>query len=257
MKKVFLFCLLAASVNMTFAQISTRENVEPYVFKTGTRPEAGTWGLWVGPSVGEIIDMADSETTWRGFPLINVKYYQTDHFVYRAGIQFYRLADKQTSKVDAEVAADSEAFKDYNSEAYFRITPGIEYHFSPKNLLDVYVGANLPLGFDRYANKQKVTLGSDVYTQNVTHTPFVWGIGGFVGLQVFVADLPFAIGLEYGLSVISRAGDQYKYTIVDNGKKEVFYGTNQYGDDGFTKMYVGKSTLGNDFRVTFSYFFNK
>jgi subtilase family serine protease len=98
---------------------------------------------------------------------------------------------------------------------------------------------------------------NNTYRNNVTQSPFVLGVGGFVGLQAFIADLPVAVGFEYGLAGLLRAGSQYKYTVTDNnGKDQIHYSTvKDDSNPAFKSLSISKWELGGDFRVTISYFF--
>jgi len=263
MKKILLFSMIALFCMPAFAQLSTRENQEPSVFKTGTRPEQGDIGIWVGPSITEFIQMADKEINWRGMPLINFKFYLTDELVLRAGLQIYNKSQGLTGK---ERQPDSADFKFSKSNTYFMITPGIEYHFTPKNLVDVYIGASLPLGCNAISNKSTTTIGKDKIKNNQTQNQFLLGIGAFVGLQCFVADLPLAIGLEFGISGFGKFGGATKNVVTEkneNGKyedKKYFtYDDPEFGSGMMQakKISTSKFELGYDLRVTLSYYFNR
>src|SRR5574344_2544185 len=210
MKKILMITLLSLMGQVTFAQLSTRTNAEPYNFKVGTRTTEETCGLYVGPSFSEIKDMTDNKVNWRGLPYLNFKYYKTDKLVYKIGIQLYSKSESLSG--EQEISNSTIETKGSNSETYFRLSPGVEYHFNSNNLLDVYTGAFLPIGYDHFG----LTNEAGDYKNNITQTPFVFGLGGYIGLQTFIADLPLAIGLEYGLSYYGRFGMQYKHTITDN-----------------------------------------
>lgn len=249
MKRVSLFILcMCGFCAMSFAQLSTRENV-PGVIRTGTRPQAKDFGIFIGPSISEIKDIVDKDIKWKGMPLVNFKYYFKDKLEGRIGLQFSKT--RENSDGDLLTGGSTKAV-DMNS--YNRITPGIAYHFSSKNVVDVYVGANLPIGWDRYKSVRNTGNDKNEVSQNV----FVMGLGGFIGLQWFVADLPVAIGLEYGFYGLSQSGMKYKHVIKQEGITQIYY-TNDLkeGSPEYDNLKRNKFDLGTDLRVTLSYYFKK
>lgn len=259
MKKTFMISksllvmalLFVGSVTQAFAQISEGE---PYsrTIKTGNRPGYGDWGIFIGPSISEIEQMVDRGITWRGLPLVNVKYYMEDNLELRLGLQLNK--SKEKIKGDIIVGEDIE---DVNSKfvsgnSSYRLTPGIAYHFSSTNLLDVYVGAALPFGVSSEQNVSEY----DQTTLAQKRTSFEIGIGGFIGLQCFVADLPVALGLEYGFSGVKYFGQKYKNVAIDeDGSEQVFYTTAPGSDVKYSKLHSSKGYFGSDVRITISYFF--
>lgn len=247
---IVMILLLVASASQVFAQISEGE---PYsrTIRTGNRPGYGDWGIFIGPSVSEIEQMIDRDITWRGLPLVNVKYYMEDNLELRLGLQLSK--SKRKIKGDLIIDETENIYARYvNGESYYRLTPGIAYHFSSKNLLDVYVGANLPFGIssDQYVEEA----GDMLFSQK--RSSFEIGIGAFIGLQCFVADLPVAIGVEYGFSGIKYFGQKYKNTFVDeDGVEQVFYSTSRWSEDEYSSLKSSNGYFGSDIRLTISYFF--
>lgn len=252
--------LVACSAVSAVAQISEGE---PYsrTIRTGNRPGSGDWGIFIGPSISEIDQMLDYNISWKGLPLVNIKYYSSDELELRCGIQMSSSTNKFagdyiTYEYDFEndvLIEGSESLSNKMKEMYYRITPGVAYHFSSKNLLDVYVGASLPFGVtgDKYIN---IIDGKNYGTQ--TRTSFEIGLGAFIGLQCFVADLPVAIGLEYGLSGYKFLGQKYKNITVDeDGVEQIYYTTSQYDDEQYSSLKKSNGYLGSDVRLTISYFF--
>jgi hypothetical protein len=241
----------ACFCSMSYAQLSTRENTTA-VFKTGSRPLAGSYGLFIGPSIQDISDMANSDQfTWRGLPLINIKYYSTDNVEWRLGLQFSGKSSSSNGKTSATTPVD---YVNTEKNSFNRISVGGAYHFSPKNLLDVYTGAYIPLGWDTYHKER--TLG----TSGIVTSKFspVIGLGAYIGLQAFIADLPISVGLEYGLSGIARGGKQYKNVATTSGKSQTYYTEdNNAKGTSYSKLSLGDSSFGTDVRITFSYYFNK
>jgi hypothetical protein len=259
MKKILVFSMIALFSLSAFAQLSTRENADPYVFKTGTRPQQGNFGIWIGPSIMEFIQMADDNINWRGMPLLNFKFYISDKTVFRLGLQIYNKSQGMKAKEVDLVEGDVKMSK---SKTYFMINPGIEYHFTPKNLCDVYIGANIPIGANTNVEKNSFTFGKDNVYHNISQNQFLLGIGAFVGLQFFIADLPLAIGLEGGLSGLGKFGGAIKHVYNELNEsntyeKKIYY---EYNDDEFgnweaKKISSNKFEFGCDVRITFSYFF--
>lgn len=248
------FKVLVAAVSISsvcFAQLSTRENTTS-VFRTGSRPQTGSYGLYIGPSLREIDEMSKSDQfdIW-GLPLINIKYYSTDNFEWRLGLQFNGKSNTLKGATD-ELNPDDVIEKERNS--FNRISIGGAYHFSPKNLLDVYTGAFIPFGWDTYRYEQSYAKDGIVTSK---FSPVI-GAGAYIGLQAFIADLPISVGLEYGLTGIARGGKQYKHVETIDNKTETYY-TEDNSDNAptYSKLSLGESNFGTDLRITFSYYFNK
>ena len=251
-KSLILMILLFIGSAPIMAQISEGE---PYsrTIRTGNRPGSGDWGIFIGPSLSEISNMLDRDITWSGFPLVNVKNYLNDNLEIRCGIQLSRVSYKESGDLLVDDVDYTSIMK--VKEEFYRLTPGIAYHFSSKNLLDVYVGATLPFGVskDKYIN---IFDGDNYGTQ--LRSSFEIGLGAYIGLQCFVADLPVAIGLEYGLTGYKFLGEKYKNITTDeNGVEQVYYTTTPYNDyNQYSKLRSSYGYLGSDIRFTISYFFN-
>jgi len=261
MKKIVLFLTaFFAFICVAQAQITVGEPYSTKV-KTGNRPQAGDWGLYIGPSYSEVLSLIDwankkkAVDMVRGLPLINVKYYMSDNLEIRGGIQYFNVVEKYkgTTLASSSINNKSEDFFEKHSDALFRFIPGVAYHFNSKNIMDVYVGGQLPLGCD--IDKQEI---GNYYINNQSRTPFVIGIGAFVGLQAFVADLPFSIGLEYGLSGLWKIGDKIKNEVKNgNNSTQTFYTKVDNTDPTqFEKLNCHRFEVGNDLRLTFTYYFN-
>jgi hypothetical protein len=112
--------------------------------------------------------------------------------------------------------------------------PGLAYHVNNQNLLDVYFGAELPFGF-----------GGNSYddgNSDQSASEFKIGLGGFVGLQAYIANLPLALGVEYGISALNHSVSDGVYT------RDAL--TIQKDVDS------SKFKLGQQVRFTLSYYFN-
>ena len=260
-KSLMLILLVACSAISAVAQISEGE---PYsrTIRTGNRPGSGDWGIFVGPSFSEIGQMVDGDISLSGFPLVNMKYYTNDNLELRCGIQMSRSTNKTAGDLiiedydyntDNYVISEKPVSMKYQ-DMFYRLTPGIAYHFSSKNILDVYVGASLPFGIsgDKYIN---IFDGKNYDTQKRTSLEI--GLGAFIGLQCFVADLPVAVGFEYGFSGYKFLGQKYQHINVDeDGVEQVYYTTSSYYDDErYSTLKKSRGYFGSDVRFTISYFF--
>lgn len=244
------------------AQLSERYD-NPSSFITGTRPVQGNFGLTIGPSFVELEDFFDKDINARGLPLIKFKYYTTDNFEVRLGFQHYKTNQTMEGNLllnEAGYSIDNR-FKSFN-----RISIGGAYHFSPKNLLDVYVGAALPIGSDKYEVTSRWEHASnfilnDFFEEIITKNTRVYGYNLFIGLQAFIADLPIAIGFEYGLTGWMNSGLQYeveRLERVDGNTTTMNYFTNEKPRITSTKydnLQYDRYESGTDLRITFSYYF--
>lgn len=218
MKKLALILFFFCTGSMiSQAQISTGES-SASVFNTGNRAEKGDFGLYLGATASMIGNMFDGEITdYSALPLINLKYMYTDQIEARLGIEWW----KKTEEVG-----------DYEtSKSNYMFYPGVAYHFSKSNLLDVYVGGELPFGFGSMDDGEE------------SASQFKVGLGAFIGLQAYVCNLPLAVGLEYGISTM--------YNTVSDGTIT----SNGMTIEGVTGYDHKKWTLGNQARFTITYFF--
>lgn len=258
-----------AFVGLAQAQLSEGETYSSKIV-TGNRPQAGDWGLYFGPSYSEIRDLFDREVQASGFPLINLKYYATDNLEIRAGIQYDGRTTKTNGTFKQEYYLDDDEIvktvplTDHYYSRRFRVSPGIAYHFSPKNILDVYVGANIPIGVDaqkstfeyNYYTNEETGLVSHYYQDNTSYNSFVLGLGAFIGLQAFVADLPLSLGFEYGLTGMLRTNQQVYHQKTDyDGNLQLYYTSDDYNQE-FTSLDCRSKYLRNDVRFTITYYFN-
>ncbi len=257
MKKTIL-CIAALMVTVaSFAQISTGEPNASVLPRIGNRPVKGDCGLYLGGSVSQVMDLVDAikddNKVWYGIPIVNFKYYCTDALEFRIGFQFSANTAKFNGTIDEEEIFSPVELKRFEGADYTRIRPGLAYHFSTKNILDVYVGADLPIGFN--LDKTKVTYSDDSSSEESQNT-FVLGAGLFIGLQVFVADLPFAIGLETGFSGLLNMGNKVKHKEIDAVGQEYIYYTGAQEGVQYQKLNNVTSHWGADAALTFSYYFN-
>ena len=250
-KKIILVLItLLSGAAIASAQISTGEPSSS-VYKSGNRPEAGDFGLFVGAGVIFDYDFANARMNGGPVPdirpLINLKYFATDEIEARLGIHVGRTHDNTKSTLNAD---DAKSTKNNESRGSFNLYPGVAYHFNKLNLLDVYVGAELPFGFVGTASYKG---NSDAYNKSSSWNPYI-GLGAFVGLQAFIGNLPLGIALEYGISgkIVST---KLPKVVAYNGTDTQSY----YYEEAANKQYKAYSgsagVLGSEIRLTLSYYF--
>jgi hypothetical protein len=258
MKKVFLVLMSVAICHSAIGQISTGESTSTSV-RTGNRAQEGNFGLYVG-AVAEF-PMADySEGAVRFLPLVNLKYMYSDKMELRLGIAMGRHSETVNGAVEGATEDESLNVQEKEINANFSLYPGVAYHFSKSNILDVYAGAEVPLGYDRVNN---TTRFDESY--NITQrTSFNVGLGGFIGLQAYIANLPLALGLEYGIYSRFDFGLKFKNTSqmnADSDKQVVYWTDDEQVNLGqgveFKKLSARKANIGSQVRLTLTYFFNK
>lgn len=230
---------LAACVGLNAnAQITTGESTAKVV-KVGNRAQKGDFGLLFGGTLNFMNLGADDfehfETKFNYMPLVNFKYMATDRLEVRLGLEFNKK--KNFSKYEMDNVDDFTRTATANS----RILPGLAYHFCPSNVLDVYGGAALPIGWARTASK------SEDYKQ--VSRCFRMGGELFVGAQAYIGNLPLALGVEYGVATMAKCGDGKTKIVAD--------GETSYKFDGMTadKIKVRNTSIDNQVKLTLTYYF--
>jgi hypothetical protein len=254
MRKTSLLLVALMSVSVAFAQISTGEPNSSVIPRTGNRPQAGDFGMYLGVSVTQIMDLVElnkdepfKNNIFWALPMINLKYYFTDKWEGRLGFQFACKNENSRLKDDN---LDYGHVRDIN---YTRFLPGCAYHFNPINVLDVYLGAQMPIGFNIDSEKMQ----NGTLTTKTTNNKFVIGGGIFLGLQFFVADLPFAIGFEGGYSGQASFSAGQKTKINDDGNKQTSVTIDGRTATDPSKASHIEATWGADAAITFTYYFRK
>lgn len=246
MRKTLFFTLMfVLLVPLASAQISTGEPHSSVIPRTGNRPQAGDWGLYLGGSVRQVMDLVDGINTdglnvW-ALPIVNLKYYVSDEFELRLGFEFSASTEKNHTSVMGEYSSEEK-----NGSNFTRFLPGVAYHFSSNNLLDVYAGAQLPIGWEAYSTMNMINGDRTIDSSSST---FVIGGGLFIGLQMFIADLPFAIGVETGFSGLLKSGGSTNTTYtsgVDESANQTIV----------TRKQNLRADWGADAALTFSYYFH-
>jgi hypothetical protein len=127
MRKSSLLLVALMAVSTAFAQISTGEVNSSVIPRTGNRPQAGDFGLYLGASVTQIIDLVKlnknkefTENAFWALPAINLKYYFTDNWEGRLGFQF--ACQGSTEKVTPKGGDWTKASSDVNYTRFFRVS---------------------------------------------------------------------------------------------------------------------------------------
>lgn len=248
MRKFTSFLLmLAMCVGLAQAQITTGESTSQ-VIRTGNRASAGDFGLYLGATSDMFEGLFKSDVDFKGLPLINLKYMVNDKVEARLGFEWYA---KNTSTNETNEDHDwlTKNISKKNSVMFY---PGIAYHFNRSNILDVYVGGELPIGgagltnnYTKYNPDFSDYDEDDDEHAHRTATQFNIGLGAFIGLQAYICNLPLAIGLEYGVSC--------QYAHVSNGTFKTSDGFSI--QDNIPHHNSNKFVLGNQARLTISYYF--
>ncbi len=288
MKKILFIALMAGFAMTAAAQISEGEP-SAKTYTTGNRPEKGTFGLYFGVEsdlFGGNLDDAGGFLT-KPFPIVNLKYMLTDNLELRLGMRFRKdrasLNFGNDEDADNGIAYDeSYKFKAVVSDNQFR--PGIAYHFTKSNLLDVYAGAEGLIGWRRNflkqwsevdGNETSTTMTNQLFNRDNTTKGVQFGVGAFIGLQAFIARLPLAIGFEYGITTLWDGGMKNR-SYVKNGDNDpvITYSEAANWDPNnwiqgasaavgaqrgaqFDYMKARRGQWGNQVRFTISYYFNR
>jgi hypothetical protein len=229
MKKTILSFALLGVCSMASAQLSTRENQDTR-YKFGGRPVAGDMALTFGITINNTEIGGTTVPAWNLFSrgnLITGKKYIQDDVAIRAGIALYRDSRAFSGDVDSIPGQQwtATAYEFRASERQYMLVPGIEKHFSSSNIFDVYTAGDLFLGFGRNKSITSET-NTDSQTNSTTRTtPYtIVGLGGVIGVNVFVLDLPLSVGVEYGMSAFWMMGNKTKVEVEQfNGTSYEFF----------------------------------
>lgn len=225
MKKILLFtAFVALTVSQSFAQLTERENYDTKL-SLGTRPQAGNGVLQFYYNMGgdglaakgQEKSLGSLTSSALNQDFLTYKYYLSDDVVLRAGLRWHIDNDKMKGS-----QADSSAYNIITPSSRqdvrqawnyrdFAIAGGLEKHFTNSNIFDVYAGGELILGGSRERMRNEVDYqnGDKNYETKTTSSRLV-GFGLVTGFNVFVAELPLSIGLEYGLNGAWLFGDKTK-----------------------------------------------
>lgn len=236
MKKFLLFIVGLACMLPAQAQITTGESTAQKI-RTGNRAEQGDFGLYLGMTTTMFKNMTDNNIDFSALPLLNFKYMTSDNVEARIGFEWWSKNNSDTQEENKKDATSA------TRETNIMFYPGIAYHFNRSNILDVYVGGELPIGGGANASSAKYD-GKDLDDASITSTRFEIGVGAFIGLQAYICNLPLAVGVEYGFN--------FRNCHLSNGI---------LSQDGFKietsqkHLSSNRFVLGNQARLTVTYFF--
>ena len=274
MKKILFSALMACFALTASAQISEgAPSAKKYT--TGNRPLKGTYGLYIGAETDLFQDLPNTGS-FHAIPVVNLKYMASDNLELRVGMKFWKQRESFSGSMDANddtnIVEETQSTKWVNADNQFR--PGFAYHFTKSNLLDVYAGIEGILGWRRATTTSSWDIDGQEGYQNARVRNIQFGAGAFIGLQAFIARLPLALGLEYGVSTVwdgaLKVRNSYKpdndtdaivtYT-ADVAELPNLNGiglpTNQAGSDAWDSLKARKGAWGNQIRLTLSYYFNR
>lgn len=255
--KTLILALLISST--AYGQLLERENVQSKIVQ-GTRPVAGNFGYVIGPSIVEVEELFDQNVDIRGFPLMGLKYYVTDNFEVRLTSQIFGTSEKIEGDLVNQIGEED----NIQRELYYRLMPSAFYHFSSSNFLDTYVGVGLIVGTE--INEAEITTKTNLtgdysasrYKQSTTDL----GFNVSIGMQAFIADLPFSIGFEASVRSLMRNNLQYEAATQSSvggvvNEQTFFTRDDQANAVEYEALEYSQYEVGSDLRVLFTYYFRR
>lgn len=258
--KILLVVALCFGAFSTVSAQITQGEPSAKTIRTGNRPGAGCFGFYLGATSDMLKGAISKDLQFKALPLLNLKYMSSDNSEWRLGLELYQSSE--TLKGDAmDLASNTiSSRKDRFAESSAMFYPGWAYHFSRHNILDVYAGVEIPFGWNSASSVAEDSAASSVLTTK--KSSFVIGLGAFVGFQAFIANLPLAVGLEYGISSRFDAGLKYKNTSTIGAQTQISYTpapeagfSHIQGSDAYSRLKAKKGGIGNQVRLTLSYYF--
>lgn len=217
MKPIAFGILFVFAVN-AFAQLTIRENDE-VVVKLGARPQKGDMSLMFAYDI--IPDSVKKANLYggnflRAGDLLTFKYYIKDDLVFRGGLRLTHISNDTKGAYEDSTYYFVNQINSPGGKSTMRnallvreyiFVPGIEKHFSKNNFFDVYTGADLFLGFGRERSINNIDFTNGDYSRIKTRmNTQIFGVGGIVGFNMFIAQLPISVGLEYGINALYVGG---------------------------------------------------
>ena len=257
-RTLFLMAMLLVAVSFPLSAQISKGDPTATTIKTGNRPVKGDFGVFFGG--GFLIEQ--NQRFW--LPVMDFKYFVTDHIELRGGLDVYRNFNRNKGKVITATDPELQTYdkQTVNVDGFFNVVPGFAYHFSNLNILDVYVGAEIPFGVE---NWRKVTRmegenvppsGTDPVSIQAWN-PFVIGGNVLVGVQAFIGNLPLAVGLEYGIGAKAYLGNKVKYITEDaEGNRTVYFKNFETETDKWSRLSAAGGYVDHIIRLTVSYYFN-
>lgn len=265
MKKIHIvvLVLLVFCTTSLFAQLSDRVN-SPSTFKVGTRPVMGNYGLFFGLAYNELEYWFENDLEYNGLPIVSLKYYATDNNVWRIGFQTSTTKEILKGTVDPFVNGGTlEEKKLIDNTSRVTFYPGYERHFTSSNILDVYMGVLVPFGWnrDKFVDEESYD-NNDYDNYSRTRTSITYGLEAFVGVQAFVADLPLALGMDFGAAAMGHLLNRYKHDISTRvgfaTTEQTFYTVDDTGGGTrYESLNNRDYQLQGNIRLTLTYFFKK
>jgi hypothetical protein len=124
------------------------------------------------------------------------------------------------------------------------------------------MGFLIPLGWDRekFIDEEAFRLNYNNYSR--TRTSITYGGEAFIGVQAFVADLPLALGIDFGVAAMGHLFDRYKHEVSTKvgslTSEQVYYTVDDTGAGiAYESLNRRDFQLQGNIRVTFAYFFKK
>lgn len=258
-RKLFLLAIVSVAFSFSLSAQISKGDPTATTIKTGNRPGKGDFGVFFG---GGLMIGQDEPFI---LPVMNFKYFVADKIELRAGIDLYRNFNRTKGKViSGSVYADPLVTYDKATayvDGFFNFVPGMAYHFSNLNILDVYVGAEIPFGVEHRRIVDSVSgeaaPPSAMPVSVLSWNPFVIGANLLIGVQAFIGNLPLAIGLEYGIGAKAYLGDKIKYVTENNaGDRAVYFKTDSEDAANWRKLARSSGYIDHTARLTVSYYFN-
>jgi hypothetical protein len=283
-KQVLSTAVLVMIASLSFAQLTQRQS-NPSNYSTGTRPLAGDFGIFLAVDIFDAENIVndisgdnssgDEPLNVPNFSLVNLKYYSSNDLVFRVGLVASKAKRVESGTLffpsaSPAVAGDLLEFKTKSSKRDYAIKPGIEKHFNPSNVIDIYIGGEALIGTHIEVDEtNREFSGGDLDYFKRKGSSLLYGAGAFIGMQFFIADLPLSLGIEYGIIGKGYAMKRYRIDQEANiggvNTAETFFiresDIADFDSGNPTQRFESLSSrtfnLDNQVRVTFSYFFTK
>lgn len=255
--KTTLLCVLFAISFKLSAQLTTREN-EEVIVKLGARPQKGDMSLMFAYDIiPDSVKKANlySGNFLRAGDLLTFKYYLKDNLVFRGGIRLTHISsDTKGAYEDSTYyfvnqinsPGGKSTMRNASLVREYIFVPGIEKHFSNNNFFDVYTGADLFLGFGRERGINNIDFTNGDYSRIKTRmNTQIIGVGGLIGFNMFIAQLPISIGLEYGINALYIGGMKTRINREDRittGTVTETYSSDYFVEGRFDPTNIDPST---------------
>jgi hypothetical protein len=259
------------------AQLTTRTGGESQ-FNFATRPVAGTKMLTFNFDIptGTPEDTGSGQNLYSRLGLTSgrlfkAKYFWTNTIAIRGAINLSNSGAVSKGDIDTTGGQGAGAVSnDLRSvDRSFLLVPGIEYHFAYTNLFDVYAGGDVILGRGSSVMRNDQEFTNDAYNRMESKTPYTaFGLNPFVGVNVFIANLPVSLGLEYGITAAWKFGGKTKVTTesktaggAETTREYFTQDTDPFGNadpNQYASLSKRNSTIStvNNFRVTLNLYFD-